>query len=62
LLDKKWGDFRYGISIIKRLDDNIIDEIENGPTLEYYHYYNRINRELAEKARDIRMELFTGKD
>lgn len=36
MIDKKFGDFLYGVSIGKRLDDRIIDSISNGPTLEYY--------------------------
>jgi epoxyqueuosine reductase len=57
LIDKKFDGFNYGISIGKRLDDKIIDEIKDGPTLEYYNYYNRINRELAELTRIIHSAL-----
>jgi epoxyqueuosine reductase len=57
LLDKKYGDYQYGISIGKRLDDNIIDSIQYGPTLEYYEYYRQINKELTEKALEIKKEL-----
>jgi len=51
LIDKKFGEYRFGISIGKKLDNRIIDTIVNGPTLEYYEYrvvlqtaalYNRI--------------------
>jgi epoxyqueuosine reductase len=57
IIDKKFGDFLYGVSIGKRLDDRIIDSISNGPTLEYYDYYNQINNELAEKSVEIKKEL-----
>ena len=57
LVDKKFNGFHYGISIGKRLDDKIIDDIKNGPTLEYYNYYNRINDELAELTRNIHSDL-----
>lgn len=57
LIDKKYGDFNYGISIGKRLDDRIIDSICDGPTLEYYEYYNHINDELAFKALEVKAAL-----
>ncbi|MBA7536102.1 Epoxyqueuosine reductase [subsurface metagenome] len=57
LIDEKFGDYQYGISVGKRLDDKIIDSIANGPTIEYYEYYNQINKELAEKAKEIKNEL-----
>jgi epoxyqueuosine reductase len=57
LLDENYHDFQYGISVAKKLDDKIIDAIENGPTLEYFKYYNQINNELAEKALELKNEL-----
>lgn len=57
LIDKKFGEFQFGISIGKRLNDNIIEDIFNGPTVEYYNYYNQINNELAKIARNIKVEL-----
>lgn len=57
LVDKKFDEYRFGISIGKRLDDSIINAIENGPTIEYYNYYNETNRELAKVARIIKKEL-----
>ena len=57
IIDKKFEGFHYGISIGKRLDDRIIDTISNGPTLEYYNYYNQINTELTEKSLEIKKEL-----
>lgn len=38
--------YRYAIVIGKRLDDAIIDEIENGPTPVYYELYKSTNDEL----------------
>jgi epoxyqueuosine reductase len=52
LLRPKFNGFNYGISIGKRLGNNIVDQIGNGPTLEYYYYYKQINKEL---------EILTGK-
>jgi epoxyqueuosine reductase QueG len=57
LLDKKFEGYNYGISIGKRLDDKIIDGIKDGPTLEYYNYYNLINRELADLTTKIHFDL-----
>jgi epoxyqueuosine reductase len=57
LIDKKFDSYHYGILIGKKLEDNIIDNLDNGPTIEYYHYYNRINSELAELTRKIQSDL-----
>jgi epoxyqueuosine reductase len=57
LIDKKYGDFYYGISIGKKLDDKIIDGIKEVPTIEYYNHYNRINKELAVLTSKIKADL-----
>lgn len=57
LIDKKFGDFHYGISIGKKLDDRIIDGILDGPTIEYYNHYKKVNSELANLTGKIRAEL-----
>ena len=57
LIGKRFEDYSYGISIGKRLDGNIVDGIENGPTMEYYDHYKRINFELAGLALKIQAEL-----
>ncbi len=57
LLNKKFDGFTYGISIGKRLEDPIIDKLDNGPTIEYYNYYCRINAELAELTKEIQADL-----
>ena len=53
LINKKFSKFQYGISIGKRLDDKIIDDIIDGPTIEYYNYYNQINSELMKQRFNI---------
>lgn len=53
LLNQKWSKYKYGISLIRKLDGNIIDKIKNGPTIEYYNLYNDINVELNNKADEI---------
>jgi epoxyqueuosine reductase len=57
LIDKKFGEYRYGISVGKKLDDTIVDAIIDGPTLEYYHHYNQVNKDLAKVASGIKKEL-----
>jgi len=57
LIDKKYGGFRYGISIGRRLDNTIIDGIKEGPTIKYYNHYNQVNRELASLTARIRKDL-----
>ena len=57
LIDEKFGEYRFGISIGKRLNDPIIDTLVDGPTIEYYYYYNHINEELSKTARLIKYKL-----
>ena len=38
--------YRYGIVIGKKLDDSIINEIEDGPTMPYFELYQATNDEL----------------
>jgi epoxyqueuosine reductase QueG len=57
LIDKGFGDFQFGISIGKKLDDRIVGNILNGPTLEYYSHYRHMNEVLASLADDISKDL-----
>ena len=57
LLGGELAKFPYGISIGKHLNDNIVDKVEKGPTLEYYHHYKNINIELNDLATGICQEL-----
>lgn len=57
LLDVEFQDYPYGISIGKKLDDHIVDAIENGPTLEYYDHYREVNNEVGELSGKICEEL-----
>jgi hypothetical protein len=47
LLSMKFNGFNYGISIGRKLDDSILDNISEGPTMEYYYHYRKVNEELA---------------
>lgn len=57
LLKKKFDQFNYGISIGKRLDAGIVDSIKDGPTIEYYNHYKKINSELAGLTGKITSDL-----
>lgn len=47
LADWKFDQYRFGISIGKRLDPNILAGIKNGPTAVYYDHYRAMNDELS---------------
>ena len=57
LLGEKFKGFNYAVVIGKKLDDEIIDSITNGPTFRYYEHYNSINRILFKKAEIVSNEL-----
>jgi epoxyqueuosine reductase len=57
LLDKEFEEYPMAISIGKKLDDRIVDAVQDGPTLEYYHHYKEANRELSCIASNICSEL-----
>jgi epoxyqueuosine reductase len=52
LLSKNYP-FRYAIVIGAKLDDAIIDNIENTPTIEYFNLYHNKNKELNELVLQI---------
>lgn len=33
----------YGISVVLRLSDAVLDEVEDGPTFSYFHHYRTVN-------------------
>jgi epoxyqueuosine reductase len=53
LLGERFGTYRYAISIGRRLDDDVIDEVADGPTHQYYKLYKKSNEELAAKVAAI---------
>jgi len=61
LLNRKFSNYPFGISIGKKLDDSIIDNLIEGPTLEYYKLYNNINKDLAELTQRIQKDLHNNK-
>jgi len=60
LLKSEYSKYKYGISLARKLDDSIIDNIANGPTDSYYNYYHEINNELNKKTEEISMLLNAG--
>ncbi|MCU0822258.1 MAG: epoxyqueuosine reductase [Spirochaetes bacterium] len=38
--------YRYAVVIGEKLDDKVIDGIINGPTIEYFTHYNKVNNDL----------------
>jgi epoxyqueuosine reductase QueG len=48
LLKGDLAGFGYCIVVGRKLDDNIIDAIEDGPTPEYFELYSRVNEELGQ--------------
>jgi epoxyqueuosine reductase len=57
LLDSKFKGYDRGISIGRILDKSIIDKVIDGPTMEYYHHYKKINEELEQLTTDISDDL-----
>lgn len=57
LLAAKYTQYGFGVVIGRRLDDRIIDSIENGPNEEYHGLYQKVNIELAEIASNIEAEF-----
>lgn len=43
LLDREYEEFGWAVSILRRLDDAVIDGIADGPTTPYYLHYNEVN-------------------
>ncbi|RPI91621.1 MAG: hypothetical protein EHM32_10380, partial [Spirochaetales bacterium] len=60
LLPEKYAACTRGISIIRKLDDTVIDDIADGPTEEYFEHYNRINAELNALVQSIAAEMRDG--
>lgn len=57
LIDHELYPFDYGIAILRRLDDEIINGINNGPTVLYFDHYNKVNQELNENVHLIAEKL-----
>jgi epoxyqueuosine reductase len=49
--------YRYAVVVAKKLDDDIIDAITEGPTLEYLNLYKSTNEELSRIVAQISSEM-----
>lgn len=61
LIHPQYSHYQFGISIGKRLDNSIIDNLLEGPTIEYYNYYCHVNKELADLSKKIQQDLTDNK-
>ena len=57
LIDKSFGEYQFGISIGKKLNERIVNGIYNGPTLSYYQHYRQVNDELSALSQAIAADL-----
>lgn len=57
LLQPGFSGYPFGISIGKKLDDRILDNLLDGPTVEYYRHYQSVNRDLADVTQRIHEDL-----
>ena len=60
LLSPEFSKYKYGLSIARKLDDAVIDEITDGPTILYHDLYQKINNELSKNVvSEISVLLFS---
>lgn len=57
LTGHRLSEFSFGISIAKRLEKDVIDNISDGPTPEYYNHYREINEHLSGLSLKILADL-----
>lgn len=57
LTDEKFKGYNYGISIGLKLNNDIIDNIIDGPTREYYDHYRQVNEHLTLLTKKISHDL-----
>lgn len=61
LLTSEYSEYGFGLSLARKLDNSIIDNISNGPTDSYYDHYHQVNNELNTKVKEI-ADLFNVND
>ena len=57
LLDGRFREYGYGITIEQRLDNQVIDGSENGPTRAYYNHRYDVNSHLLALVNKIAADL-----
>jgi|WetSurMetagenome_2_1015567.scaffolds.fasta_scaffold17172_4 PAS domain S-box-containing protein len=58
LLPDTYAQYPYAIAIGKKLQDDIIDELYDGPTLRYFQHYHQVNAELQKLGENIQNNLY----
>lgn len=53
LLPAKYKGYDYAIVLVRKLDDRIINNIEDGPNIDYFHHYHEVNTELDLIAQNL---------
>lgn len=56
-LDEPFKGYKYVISMVLKLSDGVISEIDGGPTHTYFHHYRSVNRLLDDAAHKTGMIL-----
>jgi epoxyqueuosine reductase len=57
LLGDEFRHCQFAVSIVRKLDDGVIDAVSQGPTQEYFDLYQSVNNELNDRARAISERL-----
>ena len=57
LIPDRYKEHNYAIVAGKKLDNRVIDDLIDGPTMEYYNCYEETNRLLSEMANKISLRL-----
>lgn len=57
LLHGRYQQYNYGVSILRQLDDRIVDSIADVPNRAYFEHYSEINAELNAKVSEIAAKL-----
>ncbi len=60
LLAPAYRRFRYAVVVGRKMDDDIVDSIQAGPTRQYSSLYHQVNRELSEVL-DCMAKALSGK-
>jgi epoxyqueuosine reductase QueG len=53
LLPERYRGYDYAIVLARRLDDRIINNIADGPNMDYFNHYHEVNAELTHVAHSL---------
>lgn len=57
LISGPYSSYYYGISIGRKLNNEIVESISNGSSVEYYNHYKQVNRELQELSESVVIKM-----